>query len=169
MEETFFLVHGSWHGGWAWEPTMWCLRERGHRAFAPTFPGAHPGASRRGITHDDYVGTVTAFIEQLDLRDIVLVSHSFGGAVISRVVPRIPSRIKRLVFHTAFVVEDGKCVYDDVPADQVAVFEAAAKASPDNTVLGLMNSVLHGMVGSPHVGGIARASANPAGAQVRGD
>ena len=30
MDETFVLLHGSWHGGWAWEPTAWCLRELGH-------------------------------------------------------------------------------------------------------------------------------------------
>ena len=29
MAETFVLLHGSWHGGWAWEPTAWCLRELG--------------------------------------------------------------------------------------------------------------------------------------------
>jgi hypothetical protein len=27
MNETFVLLHGSWHGGWAWEPAAWCLRE----------------------------------------------------------------------------------------------------------------------------------------------
>ena len=46
MSETFVLLHGSWHGGWAWEPTSWCLRELGHVAYAPTYPGHFPGASR---------------------------------------------------------------------------------------------------------------------------
>ncbi len=39
MGETFVLVHGSWHGGWAWEPVAWILREQGHRALAPTLLG----------------------------------------------------------------------------------------------------------------------------------
>jgi len=26
MAETFVLLHGSWHGGWAWEPTAWSSR-----------------------------------------------------------------------------------------------------------------------------------------------
>src|SRR5579862_7049563 len=59
MAETFVLVHGSWHGGWAWEPTAWCLRELGHTVYAPTYPGHQPGASRAGITHADYVKAVT--------------------------------------------------------------------------------------------------------------
>lgn len=135
MRETFVLVHGSWHGGWAWEPVAWLLRERGYQAFAPTFPGAFPGVNRRGVRHGHYVEAVTTFIEELDLRDIVLVGHSFGGSVIARVWQRIPSRIKRLVFHTAFVIEDGGSISDNVPPDQNALFEEAAKASPDNTVM----------------------------------
>jgi pimeloyl-ACP methyl ester carboxylesterase len=132
--EKFVLLHGSWHGGWAWEPTAWCLRESGHAAYAPTYPGRLPGASRAGIRHDDYVDSVIRFIEGRDLRDVVLVGHSFGGSVVSRVSQVIPERLKRLVFHTAFVVADGASVNDEFPDDQTALFEAAARDSPDGTV-----------------------------------
>ena len=134
MAETFVLLHGSWHGGWAWEPTAWCLRELGHEAYAPTYPGHQPGASRAGIRHQDYVRSVVDFIEGRDLRDVVLVGHSFGGSVVSRVSQEIPERLARLVFHTAFVVEDGASVNDNFPQDQTDAFAAAAASSPDNTV-----------------------------------
>jgi pimeloyl-ACP methyl ester carboxylesterase len=80
------------------------------------------------------VAAVVAFIEGRDLRDVVLVGHSFGGSVVSRVSQVIPERLKRLVFHTAFVVADGGSVNDEFPEDQTALFEAAARASPDGTV-----------------------------------
>jgi pimeloyl-ACP methyl ester carboxylesterase len=134
MSETFVLLHGSWHGGWAWEPTAWCLRELAHDAYAPTYPGHLPGANRAGIRHDDYVNAVVRFIEGRDLRDVVLVGHSFGGSVVSRVSQVIPERLRRLVFHTAFVVADGASVNDEFPDDQAALFEAAARESPDRTV-----------------------------------
>jgi pimeloyl-ACP methyl ester carboxylesterase len=134
MPETFVLLHGSWHGGWAWEPAAWCLRELGHAAYAPTYPGHWPGAARAGIRHDDYVAAVTRFIEGRDLRDVVLVGHSFGGSVVSRVAQVIPERLKRLVFHTAFVVEDGTSVNDNLAPEQTVLFARSAKASPDNTV-----------------------------------
>ncbi len=134
MSETFVLLHGSWHVGWAWEPTAWCLRELGHAAYSPTYPGHLPGASRAGIQHDDYVDSVVRFIEGRDLRDVVLVGHSFGGSVVSRVSQVIPERLGRLVFHTAFVVADGASVNDEFPDDQTALFEAAARESPDATV-----------------------------------
>ena len=134
MPDTFVLLHGSWHGGWAWEPTAWCLRELGHSAYAPTYPGHLPGASRQGIRHDDYVSSVVSFIEGRDLRDVVLVGHSFGGSVVSRASQVIPDRLKRLVFHTAFVVENGASVNDNFPPEQTALFAESARSSPDNTV-----------------------------------
>ncbi len=128
------LVHGSWHGGWAWEPVAWCLRELGHEAHTPTYPGHRPGDNRSGIRHDDYVSAVTSYIEARDLRDVVLVGHSFGGSVVSRASQVVAERLKRLVFHTAFVVQHGASVNDNFPADQTEAFAAAAAASPDDTV-----------------------------------
>jgi pimeloyl-ACP methyl ester carboxylesterase len=134
MAENFVLLHGSWHGGWAWEPTAWCLRELGHEAHTPTYPGHQPGADRAGIRHDDYTSAIFEYIVSRDLRDVVLVGHSFGGSVVSRVSQLIPERLKRLVFHTAFVVEDGQSVNDNFPPEQTALFAEAAAASPDQTV-----------------------------------
>jgi pimeloyl-ACP methyl ester carboxylesterase len=134
MSETFVLLHGSWHGGWAWEHTAWCLRELGHTAYTPTYPGHLPGAARRGVRHEDYVSAVIGLLDFADLRDVVLVGHSFGGSVVSRVAAIAPDRLKTLVFHTAFVVEDGHSVNDNFPADQTELFARSAAASPDNTV-----------------------------------
>jgi len=39
MTENFVLVHGAWHGGWAWQPVASRLRAAGHRVWAPTCPG----------------------------------------------------------------------------------------------------------------------------------
>jgi pimeloyl-ACP methyl ester carboxylesterase len=132
--ERFVLLHGSWHGGWAWEPTAWCLRELGHEVHTPTYPGHLSGAARTGIRHQHYVSSIVDYIQSRDLRDVVLVGHSFGGSVVSRVSQEIPERLRRLVFHTAFVVEDGASVNDNFPAQQTQAFAAAAAASPDNTV-----------------------------------
>jgi pimeloyl-ACP methyl ester carboxylesterase len=133
MAETFVLLHGSWHGGWAWEPTAWCLRELGHTAYAPTYPGHQAGTPRAGITHDDYVSAVVRFMVGRDLSSVVLVGHSFGGSVVSRVPQVIPERLKRLVFHTAFVVEDGTSVIDNLPPEIAEADRRSAMASPDNT------------------------------------
>jgi hypothetical protein len=37
------LIHGSWHGGWAWDAVINNLVEKAHRTDAPTLPGYGPG------------------------------------------------------------------------------------------------------------------------------
>lgn len=135
MSETFVLIHGSWHGGWAWQAVIRHLEARGDHAYAPTLAGHGPQVQRIGITHSDCVDSVTSFIRQHDLQDVILVGHSFGGSVISRVVEDLPSRIKRLIFLDAFVLEDGQNVYDNLPQFLIELLDQLAQESPDNTTL----------------------------------
>src|SRR5215831_16717595 len=48
---------------------------------------------------------------------VILVGHSFGGSVIQKVAEEIPSLIERTVFLDALIVEDGHCVFDELPAE----------------------------------------------------
>ena len=135
MGSTYVLVHGSWHGGWCWTPVVRRLEELGHRAYAPTLAGHGPDVERAGITHEDCVDSIVQYIEVRQLRDIILVGHSFGGTIISRVAQRIPDRLRRLVFWSAFVVGDGESLSDNVPPQYRELFEQMAKQSSDNTVM----------------------------------
>jgi len=135
MGETFVLIHGSWHGGWAWDAVVPGLEAKGHRAHAPTLPGHGPGAIRAGITHHDCVRGVVRYIEERGLTDLILVGHSFGGSVVQKVAEVLPDRTARMVFLDALVLADTQCVFDNLPAEYVAAFNALAGASPDNTML----------------------------------
>ncbi|HKF04265.1 MAG TPA: alpha/beta hydrolase [Candidatus Sulfotelmatobacter sp.] len=135
MSKAFVLIHGSWHGGWAWQEVVRHLSKTGHRAEAPTLPGHGPGAMRVGITHQDCVRAVVDFIHQHRLENVVLVGHSFGGSVVQRVVEEVPKRIERTVFLDALIIEDGHCVFDELPADYVAMFNQLAGTSSDDTML----------------------------------
>ena len=129
MGRPFVLVHGSWHGGWAWDAVIRHLAGRGHRAHAPTLPGHGPGAVRLGITHRDCVDAVVAYIQEHELKDITLVGHSFGGSVIQKVAEQLSARIRRLVFLDALILGDNQCVFDNVPPEYVSAFTALAAAS----------------------------------------
>jgi pimeloyl-ACP methyl ester carboxylesterase len=135
MNETFVMIHGSWHGGWAWQGVVRQLSKRGHRAQAPTLPGHGPRASRVGISHRDCVRGVASYIQEQRLEDVILVGHSFGGSVIQKVAEEIPSLIKRTIFLDALIVEDDHCVFDELPAEYVALFNDLARESSDNTML----------------------------------
>ena len=135
MNKTFVMIHGSWHGGWAWKGVVQQLAKRGHRAEAPTLAGHGPGAMRLGVSHQDCVRSAVSYIQQQRLEPVILVGHSFGGSVIQKVAEEIPGLIERTVFLDALIVEDGRCVFDELPAEYVALLNDLARESSDNTML----------------------------------
>ena len=97
---TFVLVHGSWHGGWCWSKLTPLLRQAGHEVYTPTLIGmgerSHLLSPEVGLaTHIRDIVQVCAYE---DLRDIVLVGHSYGGMVISGVADELSKQMKRLIY-----------------------------------------------------------------------
>ena len=131
---TFVLIHGSWHTGDAWDRTVEHLQAAGHTALAPTMAG-HGRGRHKAVNHAQCTQSVVDYILSNDLRDFVLVGHSFGGTVICKVAEVIPERIRRLVFWNAFVLADGKCLMDEVPPHYGELFDRLAQQSTDNTVM----------------------------------
>jgi pimeloyl-ACP methyl ester carboxylesterase len=129
------MIHGSWHGGWAWQGVMRHLSKKGNDAWAPTLPGHSLNPVRVGVTHQDCVNCVVDYIKERQLENVVLVGHSFGGSVVQRVAEELPNRIERMVFLDALIVEDGHCVFDELPPEYAALFNDLAGASPENRML----------------------------------
>ena len=135
MSRTFVLVHGTWHGGWAWDDVSRELMEKGHCVHAPTLAGHGPSVARAGISHCDCVDGVSAYIRQQGLGDITFVGHSFGGTVVQKLAERFAEKTAAVVFLDALVLDDGQCVFDNLPTEYVALFNDLAEASADNTML----------------------------------
>src|SRR5262249_52685769 len=131
-DPTFLLVHGSWHVGDGWSAVGAHLQEAGVRVATPTLAG-HGTDCNRNVTHDDYVRSVIDELDRLP-GEIVLVGHSFGGSVISRVAERRPERCRLLVYYSAFVPRDGERVADSLPDPLLAFLEESAAATPDRSV-----------------------------------
>jgi pimeloyl-ACP methyl ester carboxylesterase len=117
---TFVLVHGAWHGGWAWTKIAPGLRAAGHAVFTPTLTGlgerSHLLTRETGIaTHVDDVANVIRWEE---LNDVVLVGHSYGGRVIGAVADRMPERIGTLVFLDASLPRGDETGYDRLPPER---------------------------------------------------
>lgn len=127
------LVHGSWHDGRCWDAVADRLRGAGHTVSTPTLAGNGDGL-RPDVTMAETVDQLVGELVDGDQHDIVLVGHSFGGVVIQHVAERIPERIRRLVFHNAYVLTDGETVFDHIPAASAAAFQALAEAAGDGTV-----------------------------------
>ncbi len=102
------LVHGAWHGAWCWAPLQAELDRRGIPSHAIDLPGH--GASVRplgGLHHD--AGHVTDTLDHLGLDDVVLVGHSYGGAVITEAGVGRPD-LAHLVYIAAFALDAGESV-----------------------------------------------------------
>lgn len=113
-QPTFVIVHGAWGGSWAFREVDSLLSERGYTVYRPSLTGlgerVHLATPDVGLsTHIEDVVNVLRFEE---LRDVILVGHSYGGMVITGVADRVPDRIRHLVYVDAFVPKDGESVAD---------------------------------------------------------
>jgi pimeloyl-ACP methyl ester carboxylesterase len=99
------LVHGAWHGAWCWSAVQAELDRRGVPSYAIDLPGH--GASPEGFA-DLHTGAarVAAFVERLGT-DVVLVGHSYGGAVITEAGLHT-THVRHLVYVAAFVLDEGE-------------------------------------------------------------
>lgn len=128
------LVHGSWHTGELWQPVADGLRTAGHEVHTPTIAGHGVGADKR-VDHAQCTASITNYIVERDLRDVVLLGHSYGGTIISKVAEAVPDRLRRLVFWNAFVLNDGESLDDNVPPPYRALFAQLAASSADGGVM----------------------------------
>lgn len=134
MSETFVLITGAWHGGWAWRPVAQRLREAGHWVLTPTLPGLADGDDPTRYSLTDVVDFVVDYVERHDLREVTLVGHSWGGYPITGAAPRLASRLRKLVYWSAFVPAEGQSLLDEVPPPYVELFNGVAAASGNNSV-----------------------------------
>lgn len=134
MSETFVLITGAWHGGWAWRPVAQHLRATGAHVLTPTLPGLHDGDDPTRYTLADVRDAVVELVERNDLRDVTLVGHSWGGYPITSAAPRLVSRLRKLVYWSAFVPAAGRSLHDEVPPPYQELFAAQAVASGNNSV-----------------------------------
>ncbi|WP_216894884.1 alpha/beta hydrolase [Nocardia alni] len=111
---TYVLVHGGGHGGWCYRKVTRLLREAGHEVYAPTLSGLAERAHLRlaGIGLDTHIQDVAALLHYEDLREVILVGHSYGGMVITGAADRARERVGRLVYLDAANPVDGQSLVD---------------------------------------------------------
>jgi pimeloyl-ACP methyl ester carboxylesterase len=125
---TYVLVHGGAHGGWCYQRVARLLRESGHDVYTPTMTGVGERAHllRPDIDLDFHITDIIKVLEYEDLRDVILVGHSYGGMVITGVADRATDRIGHLVYLDAANPTNGKSLADVAPASMQAT-RAAGK------------------------------------------
>ena len=134
---TFVLVHGGGHGGWCYNRVAPLLRAAGHEVYTPTLTGLgeRKHLLRPDIDLDTHITDVVNVLEYEDLKDVILLGHSYGGMVITGVADRAGSRIGHLVYLDAAHPKNGESLADLTP-------EMMAMAHSDMRMVGGVELVL---------------------------
>ncbi|MFI6602421.1 alpha/beta fold hydrolase [Nonomuraea sp. NPDC050536] len=111
----FVLVHGAWHGAWAWDRVVPLLG----RTFVPEL-SAGPD-----VGLDDHVAEVVAALDAVGER-VVLVGHSYGGLVVRQAADTRPGQVAHVVLVEGWAGPDGASLFSLAPAWFSEALEASA-------------------------------------------
>ncbi|MET0951876.1 MAG: alpha/beta fold hydrolase, partial [Aeromicrobium sp.] len=93
---TVVLVHGAFADAASWAPVTRLLLDDGHTVLAPPVPN-------RSLVGDS--AYIRSFVEQID-GPVLLVGHSYGGAVIT--VAGVASNVVGLVYVAGYALDEGE-------------------------------------------------------------
>lgn len=124
------LVHGGRHGGWAWRDVAVRLRRLGHAVYTPTLTGLGERAHllRPDIGLDTHIDDIVGVFDFEDLRDAVLVAHSYGGMPVAGAMERIAERVRSVVWLDAHMPKAGESVFDLIGPERAERMMAMAAA-----------------------------------------
>ena len=125
---TFVVAHGAWSAGWAWKKMRPLLRAKGHELVTPTHTGLGERAhlANADIDLETHIADILGVLEAEDLREVLLIGHSYGGMVATGVADRARDRIRKLIYVDAFAPRDGDSVFSLTPERRKTMAAAAA-------------------------------------------
>ncbi|MEJ3406060.1 alpha/beta hydrolase [Rathayibacter sp. YIM 133350] len=97
---TIVLVHGAWADGSSWNAVASLLLQQGFTVLVPPNP-------LRGVSAD--AGYIASYLSQRTSGPVVLVGHSYGGAVITNAGAE-GGDVRALVYVDAFIPDEGDSV-----------------------------------------------------------
>jgi len=128
--KTFLVCHGAWGGGWSWKKMRPLMQVAGHRLVTPTYTGLGERVhlASPAIDLQTHIRDILNVIDYEDLREIVLLGHSYGGMVATGVADRRRDRVAQLIYLDAFVPRDGQCLLDFLPHSERQRMRDGAKS-----------------------------------------
>lgn len=143
----FVLVHGAFHGGWCWQKVSKQLRANGDVVYTPTLSGLgeHRNTLNSKIDLNTHITDIINLILSEDLHNVILVGHSYAGAVIAGVADSIPERLSKLVFLDAMLMKNGQSALDVSPKDIRGNFIKSATQFDKGLSLPFMSAEIFGV------------------------
>src|SRR5690242_20353457 len=103
--------------GWGWHKVAALLEQAGHKVTAPDLP-AH-GDDKTSVSEASLQAYTDKIVQAVDAQTepVILVGHSMGGTVISQVAEAQPDKVKTLVYLTAYLLPNGKSLFQAAQED----------------------------------------------------
>jgi pimeloyl-ACP methyl ester carboxylesterase len=118
IKPSIVLVHGAWGDSANWDGVVSRLQHAGYTVYVP--PNPLLGLSYDAATIQDFLNTISG--------PVIIVGHSYGGAVITNAATGDPS-VKALVYDDAFIPAQGQTI------GQLVSAVPGSCAGPPNLVL----------------------------------
>ena len=108
----FVLVHGAFSGAWIWGPLSDRLKATGHSVDVFDLPGSgNDYTPASSVTLDAYAARLCEVLAS-NSEPAIVAGNSMGGIVATHGAARCPSRVRALVYITAFLPKDGQSLLD---------------------------------------------------------
>lgn len=101
---TLLLVHGAWHGSWAWDPLRAILESRGWTVATVDLPTVH-SADKIGMHMQADADSVADAIAAIN-GPVVVVAHSYGGIPVTQAATI--DNVTHIVYIAAFALDAGE-------------------------------------------------------------
>ena len=104
MSATVVVVPGAWHGAWSFDRVVPLVRDAGVEIVAVDLPGRGEDPGPLTDLHGD-AERVREVLDGID-GDVVLVGHSYGGAVVTEA--GVAPNVRQLVYLAALNLDEGE-------------------------------------------------------------
>lgn len=133
----YVLIHGAFHGGWAWEKIIPLLEKEGHKVIAPDLPGhGKDNTPVSDITLQAYTDTVCNILDSQS-EPVILAGHSLGGISISQAAEARPEKVRTLVYLAALLQRNGESSTEIMSGDTESVAPQNIIMSEDKSTISM--------------------------------
>ena len=105
---TFVVAHGAWSSGFVWKKMHPLLAASGHVLVAPSYTGLGDRfhLANPNIDLEMHIRDIVSVLFHEDLRDVVLIGHSYGGIVATGVADRAAERLAQIMAVNPLLLTD---------------------------------------------------------------
>jgi pimeloyl-ACP methyl ester carboxylesterase len=108
----FVLVHGAFAGAWIWGPLIDGLKAIGHSVEVFDLPGSGDDHTPASEVTLDACATRLCDVLASNSEPALVAGNSMGGIVATQGAARCPSRVRALIYVTAFLPKNGQSLLD---------------------------------------------------------